>query len=395
MIPMLDLKREYGYLKDRIDAALERVLTHQCWIMGPEVKELETRIAEFIGTEHAIGVASGTDALVLALRALALKRKRAEHWSPEDEIITTPFTFTATGDSILRAGATPVFVDIDPETFNIDPALVRAAVNEHTVGVIPVHLYGQACRMDEICLLARQHRLFVVEDVAQAFGASYEGVKCGAWGDAGAFSFFPSKNLGSFGDGGVVTTHDAELAALVEQLRKHGGKDKYNVEVLGYNSRLDTLQAAIVLAKLDCIDEFNKRRQQIAGQYSRELSGLVKVPASPQDGNHVFHQYTVRVRRENGLGRDAVAGRLKQEGVSSMVYYPVPLHRMKVFRDRQLVAGRLEESERATAEVLSLPIGPTLTDVEVGRVVAAVRSAASEVRSQTSEIGYQRPEHAD
>ncbi len=371
MIQMLDLKREYEYMKSDVDRAISEALGHQAWIMGPEVKKLEERVAAHVGTKFAIGCASGTDALVLALRALAFKRTGQEYFAPGDEIITTPFTFTATGDAILRAGATPVFVDIDPATFNIDPALVRQAVNGRTVGIIPVHLYGQACAMDEILDTAAKAGLFVLEDVAQAFGAADRGRKCGAMGDAGGFSFFPSKNLGGFGDGGMITTNDPELAVMCDMLRKHGGKDKYNVEHLGYNSRLDTLQAAILLAKLNHIDAFNERRKMIAAEYSLALAGVpgVVVPPPSRNGEHVFHQYTIRSAK-----REDLAAKLKQRGVASMVYYSVPLHRMRVFAGRSRIDGALAESELAAAEVLSLPIEPLLTPEEMGMVIAAVKA---------------------
>ncbi len=373
MIPMLDLKREYEFMKQDIDAALSRAMEHQAWIMGPEVKELETKVAEYIGTRFALGCASGTDALVLALRALAHVRHGKEYFSREDEVITTSFTFTATGDAIIRAGATPVFVDIEPGTFNLDPALVRAAITPRTVGIVPVHLYGQACRMDEVMAIAREHRLFVVEDVAQAFGASLAGTKCGAWGDCGAFSFFPSKNLGGFGDAGMVTTSDPALAAMVDMLRRHGGKDKYNVDHLGYNSRLDTLQAAVLLAKLKHLDTFNSLRRRIAGHYSQAFTSLsgITIPTAC-NGNHVFHQYTIRSR-----SRDRLAEELKKRGVATMVYYPVPLHQMKVFAGRSCTPAPLEHSEEASREVLSLPIEPLLSDKELALIVTAVTEAAT------------------
>lgn len=373
-VQMLDLKREYDFIKEDIDAAIARAMDHQGWIMGPEVKELETKIAEYIGTRFALGCASGTDALVLALRALAWKRTGAEYFTPEDEIITTPFTFTATGDAIVHSGATPVFVDIDRTSYNIDPARVRAAITPKTVGIIPVHLYGQACRMDEILAIGGEHRLFVVEDVAQAFGAKFGGRRCGSLGSAGAFSFFPSKNLGGFGDGGMITTNDPELARMADMLRKHGGKDKYNVDHLGYNSRLDTLQAAIILAKLKHIDTFNGMRRQIAVQYTHAFAGLggITPPPFPQDGEHVYHQYTLRC-----VDREDMAAKLKERGVASMVYYPVPLHKMKVFAGRSRIAGPLLEAERAATEVLSLPVEPLMSEKEFATIVAAVQSGVA------------------
>ncbi|MEO0073359.1 MAG: DegT/DnrJ/EryC1/StrS family aminotransferase [candidate division WOR-3 bacterium] len=372
VVPMLDLRRQYEYLRPAIELRLRRALDHQHWILGPEVKELEQRVCHYIGTSHAVGCASGTDALVLALRAIALKLRGEEYLRREDEVITSSFTFTATGDAIIRAGATPVFCDIDPTTFNISARTVEPAITEKTVGIVPVHLYGQACPMDEIMAIARSHRLFVVEDVAQAFGAEWAGTRCGAWGDCGAFSFFPSKNLGGFGDGGMVTTSDAELAHYVDVLRRHGGKDKYNAEYIGYNSRLDTLQAAVLLAKMDSIEEFNARRKFIAECYSHELEGLngISVPASSENGNHVFHQYTIRSQ-----SRDQLAARLRECGVATMIYYPVPLHRMKLFAGRCRTAGELPEAERAAAEVLSLPIEPLLRPEELNHVVTSIRQS--------------------
>jgi len=369
---MLDLKREYCYLKADIDQAIERVLEQQNWILGPEVKELEKRVADYIGTRFAVGVASGTDALVLALRALVLKLRGREYFTPEDEIITTSFTFTATGDAIIRAGATPVFVDITPATYNIAPEQVVQAITERTVGIVPVHLYGQACALDRLTEIATEHRLFIVEDVAQAFGATFLGRRCGAWGTAAAFSFFPSKNLGGFGDGGMVTTNDEALAHYVDVLRRHGGRDKYNVDLLGYNSRLDTIQAAVLLTKLNYVEEFNRRRKAIAQRYSTELAQVAGiVPPVAVNGEHVFHQYTIRCPN-----RDSLKKGLAQRGIASMVYYPVPLHKMTVFRGRCRIGGSLAHAERAANEVLSLPIAPLLLPAEQEQVIEAVREVA-------------------
>jgi dTDP-4-amino-4,6-dideoxygalactose transaminase len=233
-VPLLDLGLEYEYMKDDIDVAIKKCLGHQRWILGPEVKEFEERVSGYLGAKHCIGVSSGTEALILSLRALAIKLKGQEYFTKDDEIITTSFTFTATGDAILRSGATPVFVDIDPETYNIAPGNIEKAVSEKTVGIIPVHLYGQSCDMDKIMTIAEGQGLFVVEDVAQAFGGMWKGKKLGSLGTAGAFSFFPSKNLGGFGDGGMVSSEDGEFVELVRMLLKHGGRDKYNVDHIGY-----------------------------------------------------------------------------------------------------------------------------------------------------------------
>lgn len=370
-VQMLDLHREYQYMQAEIDEALKRCLNHQQWIFGPEVKELENQLTQYLGCTHCIGTSSGTDALVVALRALANKLKGQEYFDRTDGIITTPFTFTATGDAILRAGATPVFVDIHPATCNINPAGIREyltrsktqpATGLRVVGIIPVHLYGQSCYMDEIMAIAKEFDLFVLEDVAQAFGASWDSKKLGTIGTAGAFSFFPSKNLGGFGDGGMVCTDDDELAAAMRMLIKHGGRDKYNVDHIGYNARIDTLQAAILLVKLRYIDEFNRRRANIASLYSSALKGIddLVLPrenysSSVAEMDHVFHQFTIQVL--NGR-RDELRDHLALNMVDTMIYYPVPLHKMGVFQGRSSVAGQLDQAERASEEVLSLPIEP-------------------------------------
>lgn len=379
-IPMLDLKAEYEYMKKDIDEAIGRCLDHQRWIFGPEVKGLEEAIASFLGVKHCVGCSSGTDSLVLSLRALAIKNTGEERFRPADEIITTPFTFTATGDAILRAGATPVFVDIDEETFNIDPVLIRQYLAEHkagstdgsrVVGILPVHLYGRACDMDEITSIADEHNLFVVEDVAQAFGGSWRGGKLGSLGTTGCFSFFPSKNLGGFGDGGMVATDDGELEALCRMLLKHGGRDKYNVDHVGYNARLDTLQAAVLLARMKHIDDFNARRRAIAGTYTEELRGTPGIVLPDAVDGHVFHQYTVRV---GGGRREALQKHLAEEGIGSMVYYPHPLHRMGVFADgRSRMFGDLASADRAVAEVLSLPMEPLMDKDGIRKVASALK----------------------
>ncbi len=387
-VPLFDLKLEYNYMKEDIDGAIKNCLEHQQWILGPEVKELEDKIAEYIGVKHCIGVSSGTEALVLSLRTLALTLKGQEYFDKEDEIITTPFTFIATGDAILRAGATPVFVDIDPETYNIDPTKIREYLDStetcRVVGVIPVHLYGLACNMDEIMAVAKEHDLFVLEDVAQAFGGMWRDKKLGSIGTAATFSFYPSKNLGGFGDAGMVATNDGRIAELVRMLLRHGGKDKYNVSRLGYNARLDTLQAAILLAKFKYVDEFNNRRRHLAEIYSKELAAVddLTLPPNPENAHpspntstlshtyHVYHQYTLRILDGK---RDGVQKHLKENLVSTMVYYPVPLHKMKVFEGRKKTAGTLENSELAASEVISLPIEPLQDQADTAHVAALIR----------------------
>ena len=376
-IPLLDLQKQYQHIAGEINAVLSRVLKEARYILGPEVQELEDNIARYLGVRHCIGVASGTDALVLSLRAMALQMKGEEYFSPVDEVITTPFTFTATGGAILRAGATPVFVDLDPRTFNLDPTKLQQALTANTVGIIPVHLYGQPCQMDTIMKMAANNGLFVLEDVAQAFGASFGGQKLGSFGTTGAFSFFPSKNLGCFGDGGMVATNDGEIAELVEMLRKHGGKDKYNVEHIGYNSRLDTLQASVLLVRLKYLDKMNELRRQIADYYHQQLQKLevLTLPSEIDQGYHVYHQYTVRVAGEK---RDHFQQELQKRGISSAVYYPFPLHLMKVFSGRSRISASLREAEQACAEVLSLPVEPLLTEEELSYVVECLKDIASE-----------------
>lgn len=382
-ITMLDLKAEYEYMKPDIDGALQKCLGHQKWIFGPEIAAFEGALAGYLNVSDCIAVSSGTEALVLSLRAYAIQLKGEEYFNKDDEIITTPFTFTATGDAIIRSGATPVFVDIDPVTYNIDVNRIRDYLHSphgsgRVAGIIPVHLYGRAADMDEVTGIAEEHGAFVVEDVAQAFGATWKARKLGSLGNTGAFSFFPSKNLGSFGDAGMVATNSNETAELVRMLIKHGGRDKYNVDHIGYNGRMDTLQAAILLAKFKYIDEFNADRGRLAAFYTRELSGIrdLVLPVTPDDQyrapasatRHVFHQYTVRTKT-----RDALQEYLRLQGVSTMVYYPTPLHRMQVFQGRMKQYGDLGNADQAAREVLSLPMGPLQTEADSAFVVESVR----------------------
>lgn len=370
-IPLLNLKKEYRALKAELDKAIYNSLATANYILGPEVEELEKKLAEYLGVQRTVGVASGTDALVIALRALAIRAGK-EYFHSEDEVITTPFTFTATGGAILRSGAKPVFVDIEEDSFNLDVEKVEKAITRHTVGIIPVHLYGLCCEMEGFGKLARQHLLFLLEDVAQAFGATYRGKKAGSFGEVAALSFFPSKNLGCFGDGGLIASGNEELAELCRMLRTHGGKDKYDVEYLGYNSRLDTIQAAVLLVKLQEIERLNSLRRKIAATYNEGLKDLswLKTPVEIENGRHIYHQYTVRIE---GGRRDWVQDRLQEKGIASAVYYPVPLHRMKLFADRAEVRGDLVHTEQACREVLSLPVEPLMDAEEVAYVIEALR----------------------
>ena len=382
MTPILDLGPQIDEHWDAFNEAFQRVLRSGRFIGGPEVASFETAVAEYLGVEHAVGLNSGTDALVIALRALDV--------GPGDEVITTPFTFFATAEAISLVGATPVFVDIDESTYNIDPQLVEAAVTERTRAMLPVHLYGQPAALTQLMEIAERHGLSVVEDCAQSFGARYrgdclgcEGAHCGdarrrqldgrmtgAIGDVGTLSFFPSKNLGAFGDGGMLATNDAALAERATQLRAHGGTHKYHNERLGYNSRLDALQAALLAVKLPHVDAANAARRAAAARYTDALSGLDGLVAPAVTDGHVFHQYTVRVLDGR---RDALAAALEQAGIQTMVYYPVPVHRLPVYAGEGW--GPFPVAERLAGEVLSLPIGPSLAPEAQARVIDTVRRA--------------------
>jgi dTDP-4-amino-4,6-dideoxygalactose transaminase len=367
-VPLLDLKKEYQFLKKDIQKQLDSCFKSQQWILGPKVEEFEKKAAKYLKTKHAIGVASGTDALVLSLRALALKTKKKAFFAKKDEIITTPFTFIATAESIKRSGATPVFVDIDPDTFNIDPDKIKTAITKNTVGILPVHLYGLACDMNKILRIAKEHNLFVVEDTAQAFGAVYHGKKLGSLGDCGAYSFFPSKNLGGCGDGGLVSTNDSKLASLIRVLRNHGQTKRYNAEFAGYNSRLDSIQAAVLLAKLKHIDKFNRARRAVAGKYNKSFKGLVGTPLESKDCRHAYHLYTIKV---SSRIRNKLFSYLNSQGISSRVYYPGLLPEMTAFKNTKL---KLNKAKKVSQEVLSLPIHPFLTDRDISYITKNLRA---------------------
>jgi dTDP-4-amino-4,6-dideoxygalactose transaminase len=374
-VPLLNLKRLHDSIKSEINKAIENVYNDQNFIMGRQVKEFESNIAGYIGSRHAIGVASGTDALLLALKALANKIYGKESFNSGDEIITTPFTFVATGDTILLSGARPVFVDIDQSNYNIDPAKIRKYLSTNAskvVAVIPVHLYGQACEMDEIMKIAEEYDIYIIEDVAQALGGKWRDKKLGNIGMAGCLSFFPSKNLGCFGDGGMVVTNDDNISETVDILRKHGGKDKYNVNILGHNSRLDTLQASILLAKLKHLDRWNEGRRKVAEIYDRELSGIegIQIPSSHQECYHVYHQYTIMVKE-----RGELQANLKGKGVDTMVYYPFSLHKQALFKENAIMADDLKNAEYAASNVLSLPIDPLQSEEETNYVVTCIKES--------------------
>lgn len=363
-IPMVDLKAQYRDIRDEIDEALRGVVESGQFVMGAAVQALEREVAQYCGVRHAIAVASGTDALYLALRAAGV--------GPGHEVVTTPFTFIATAAAISRAGAQPVFVDIDPATYNLDAARVAQAVTARTRAVLPVHLYGQPADLAPIRELCRNRGIALVEDCAQSFGAEYGGRKSGAYGDAGCFSFYPSKNLGAYGDGGMVITDDDAIAAGVRSLRDHGrlASDAYRYATLGYNSRLDEVQAAVLRVKLGHLDDYNRRRRVNAHRYNERLADCgVITPFEGGNGQHVYHQYTIRSAR-----RETVRRALADAGIASAVYYPVPLHLQAPYLAMNGETG-FPAAEAAAAQVLSLPMYPELTEDQIDEVARAVRQA--------------------
>ena len=366
-VPLLDLRAQFQTIRDEVMSALLEVVESQQFIMGDAVGKLEAEMASLCHARFAIGCASGTDALLLSLRALDLKHG--------DEVITTPFTFFATAGAIHNAGGRPVFVDIEPGTFNIDPAQVEAAIGARTRAVVPVHLFGQMALMERILPNAARRGVAVVEDAAQAVGARrrIEGTwrMAGELATAGAFSFFPSKNLGAWGDGGMIVTQDERLATRLAKLRTHGGAKEYSHDEVGYNSRLDTVQAAILRAKLPHLNAWNAGRRSRASCYSEGLAGIpgVTPPVVDPANEHVFHQYTIRAER-----RDELQAHLKAKGIGSKVYYPGPLHRQPCFSHLGYRNGQFPEAERAAREVLSLPIYPELSDAACEAVIDAIRA---------------------
>jgi dTDP-4-amino-4,6-dideoxygalactose transaminase len=361
-IPMIELKAEYELLQDEIDSGLKAALESSQFIQGPNVQALEQEIEEYCAIEHAIALASGTDALHLTLRAAGI--------GPGDEVITTPFTFVASASTISMVGATPVFVDIDPKTYNIDPEKIEAAITDRTRAIVPVHLYGQPADMAPIGEVADKYGLKLIEDCAQAFGADYGGKKCGALSDAGCFSFYPSKNLGGYGDGGMVVTNDGSLAERLRVLQNHGSRERYSHDVIGYNSRLDELQAVVLRVKLKRIDTFNGMRRTHARTYNSALEGApVERPYEDGKGLHVYHQYTIASPR-----RDAIQQALQAAGIASAIYYPAPLHRQQIYRER-CSSVSLPAAEAAAQKVISLPMSPLLTEQQIQIVAQTVRRA--------------------
>jgi dTDP-4-amino-4,6-dideoxygalactose transaminase len=348
-VPLLDLKVQYAGIKDEVLCAISEVLDSQVCILGPKVAELERQVAALSDCKFGVGVSSGTDALLAALMALEI--------GAGDEVITTSFTFFATAGCVSRTGAKPVFVDIDPRTYNIDPRLIERAITPRTKAIIPVHLYGQMCDMDPIMEIARRHKLYVIEDAAQAISSTYKGRKAGSIGHVGCFSFFPSKNLGGAGDGGMVVTNDADLNDRLLVMRSHGSKPKYYHKVIGGNFRLDPLQAAVLLVKLPHLDAWSEGRRRNATIYDQEFAGSsIGVPWISPDGVSIFNQYVIRVPEQNKL-----KAHLDAHQIGCEIYYPVPLHMQECFKNLGYGQGDFPVSERAAREVLALPIYPELS----------------------------------
>ena len=391
-VPLLDLKAQYAVIREELREAIDRVAESQHFILGPEVEALEAELAAYSQSDYGIGVSSGSDALLVALMAIDVK--------PGDEVITTPYTFFATAGAVARLGAKPIFVDIDPLTYNIDPQAIKGAITKRTRAIIPVHLYGQMAQMDSIMEIAARHNLYVIEDAAQAIGAESRGRRAGSIGHFGCFSFFPSKNLGGFGDGGMITTNDLASADRVKLLRNHGYRPKYYNKIVGGNFRLDAIQAAVLRVKLKYLDEWTQARQRNAGRYRDlfaetelairpeslpylQLSGIPKgsvgagsplselrgvvLPTEVPEGRHIYNQFVIR----SGV-RNELMAYLKEKKIGTEIYYPVPMHMQECFADLGYQQGDFPASERAADETLALPIYPELTDEMMWTVVEAI-----------------------
>ena len=362
MIPMLDLKLQHAMLQEEINNAIAGVLHDTQFIMGPNVKQFEVEAAEYLGVPHAISCNSGTDALHLALRACGIGK--------DDEVITTPFSFAATAEAICYVGAIPVFVDIDPITYNITVETIKGAITDKTRAILPVHIFGQLADIHAICELAKQHDLLVIEDCAQSFGARVEKKQSGSFGDAGCFSFFPSKNLGCYGDGGLFTTNSDELAEQFTLLKNHGSKVRNQHQIVGWNSRLDEIQAAILRIKLNYIDTFNQQRIAVAKRYTQILDQLaIQTPKQNSDLSHVFHQYTIVTEI-----RDAVDKQLQAQQIGHAVYYPIPLAEQKSFA-RISRATDLSNTKRICTQCISLPMFPEMSEAQIETTVDTIKHA--------------------
>lgn len=364
-VPLLDLKAQYDTIRGEIKVAIEEVLESQHFILGPAVGKLEAEIAEYVNAKYAVGVASGSDALLLALMAVGIR--------DGDEVITTPYTFFATVGAIARLNAKSVFVDIEPKNYNIDPGQIEAKITKRTKAIIPVHLYGQSAEMDEILKIAKRHGVKIIEDAAQAIGTEYKGRRVGSIGDFGCFSFFPSKNLGGFGDGGIITTNNDEYAEKLKVLRVHGSKPKYYHKVIGCNSRLDAIQAAIISTKLRHLDKWTEGRRKNAELYNEAFMAkgvadrFINLPNEDKDGRHIYNQYVLRVKK-----RDELMAYLKVKEIGTEVYYPLPLHLQECFSCLGYKQGDFPISESAAQETVAIPVYPELTETQHKYVVNAI-----------------------
>ncbi len=359
MIPMLDLKKQFNDIREEMLTAITEVIESARYVLGPKVQELESSIAQYTGVPFGVSVASGTDALHLSVKSLGI--------GEGDEVITTPFTFFATIESIIYEGATPVLVDIEPNTFNIDPKKIEEKITKRTKAIMPVHIFGHPAEMDTIMDIAARHKLIVIEDCAQAIGATYKGKRAGSFGDAGCFSFYPSKNLGAYGDGGMVVLKSDEIAADMQKFRNHGTVGQYLHADVGVNSRLDEVQAAVLLVKMKYIEQYNEQRREVADYYTKLMSGKVACPVVRPDCTHVYHQYTIRSSK-----RDEIQKILTEAEIASNVYYPVPMHLQPALEHLGYREGDLPEAERAAREVLSLPMYPELQKADIERIAETI-----------------------
>jgi len=353
-IQMVDTKNQYLKIKDEIDNAIQEVINSTQFIQGPIVSEFESKVASYLGVKYSIGCASGTDALQIAMMALDIK--------PGDEIITTPFTFVATTETIALLGAKPVYVDIDEKTYNMDVNKIEEKITSKTKAIIPVHLYGQPSEMDKIMEIAKAHKLYVIEDAAQALGAVYKNEKVCTIGDIGCISFYPSKNLGAFGDAGMVTTNNEGLAVKMKMITSHGSRTKYYHEILGVNSRLDSIQAAILKVKLKYLDQYCDSRTVAAKKYNERFKGKIEIPYVLPHVKHIYHQYSIRIPN-----RDELQIFLKSYGIPSMIYYPVPLHLQQAYR-YDYKEGDFPDAERVAKDIISIPIHTELTDEQINYI---------------------------
>jgi dTDP-4-amino-4,6-dideoxygalactose transaminase len=362
-VPFVDLRAQYATIREEVTATLAQVLDHAAFIFGPEVARFEEQFADFQGVNHVVGVGNGTDALVLALRALGI--------GPGDDVVIPANTFAATAEAVIHAGARPVLVDVDLQTYNIDVHQIERRITPSTKAIVPVHLYGQPADLGPILAIAKDHGLSVVEDAAQAHGAQYRGRKVGSWGDAAVFSFYPAKNLGAYGDAGAVATNNDQVELIVRKLRDHGGTTRYQHDLVGYNSRLDTLQAGVLLVKLKHLDEWNQRRQENAQIYNTLLSAIpgISIPVVLEEAAHVYHLYVIRVQRGS---RDDLRRHLQAHGIQTGIHYPQPLHLTPSLKDLRYHETQFPVAERCAREILSLPMYPELERSQIRYVAEQI-----------------------